>query len=122
MEQICETFDLLPWNLNHSRVFWIAYFLIASQIPVYLLKTEQALRRKHPQTSEALGSLIRGALPLGTIWRLAKRSYKTKRDSEGEAFVDSRRARLLMTYPLETILMIILGLRLFCWGLDAGYV
>ena len=116
MEWICDLFDLLPWNLNDSLVFWIALFLILSQIPLYLLKTEQVLRHKHPQTSEALGSLIRGALPFGTIWRLAKRSYKTGQDPEGEKFIDSRRTRILATYPVETALAIILGLRLFCYG------
>jgi hypothetical protein len=120
MERICNFFDLLPWNLNDSLMFWIAFFLILSQVPIYLLKTEQVLRHKHPQTSEALGSLIRGAIPFGTIWRLAKRSYKTGQDLEGESFVDARRIRLLATYPIETALAIVLGLRLFCYGVGTA--
>ena len=116
MEWICDLFDLLPWNLNDSIAFWIVLVLILSQVSIYLLKTEQVLRHKHPQTSEALGSLIRGVLPVGTIWRLANRSYKTGQDAEGESFVDSRRTRLLATYSFDTAGMIILGLRLYCYS------
>ena len=122
MVWICDLFGLLPWNLNDSILFWLLFFLVFSQIPSRLIMVEVRLRREHPSTHEALGSLIKYAIPIPTIWRLLRKSYRRGMDPIGEAYVDALRSRLLLAYPLETLASIIFGFRLFCWGVDSGYV
>jgi len=119
MEQICDFFDLLPWNLNNSLIFWIVAFFVAAHPSVWIMKREAELRQKHPQLRESLGSLL--VSPIPTIWRLAKKSYKTGSDPQGEAFVDDVRAGLLTRFFLETVLFITLGTRFACYAIEAGW-
>ena len=119
MEQVCNFFNLLPWNLNDSLLFWIVAILAAAQPSIWIMKREYELGQKHPELRKTLGSLL--ASPIPTIWRLAKRTYKTGADPQGEAFVDTVRAGLLTRFFLETILFITLGTRGACYAIGAGW-